>query len=491
MDALIKLLPRLRKRESGHSRPPVVVRRAAKQPQTIILEGVLDISKEARDALVEEGRKQQHWEPFEIAFPSPTLSGCCFSPGTSAEAQITPRPSPASPLPSPSRSSPPHPHSAVVAIPYTAAAAGSLGDVPASQLSRRRNFHGQPILTSLTIPPMPTTPPPCPCPFPRPSSASGSSLSSSRSRSLRRQPRFTHLNTASPIRRCRTFPLSTDSPAPVSTLASAPCAPRSARSSALVAVVRLAEGKECTGSGAKDGHTSTTPPGTPTPKPTDLELPLAFPLPPRRATFTKRFSGPAAALHVSMGMPHSAAREMFPIGELGGGGSAEGVEPLCIVKRASVAATALGSVLGRPTSLVMDELFSSLDDAYVELQDPSAALEEGADEFMSISLSDSEDGSGGAASVRSSDSDDIEEDLDGEVTWRLTYSLTEEYASFFPSTFGSSRRPSTFGPLPPDAATASEEREMRLCAYSFLMQRTQSLSSYRAQGSRSAPDLSL
>ncbi|KAJ7470808.1 hypothetical protein FB451DRAFT_321903 [Mycena latifolia] len=354
MNTLIKLLPRLRRREQGRSPPSTVVKRPMKRPQNIILEGVLDISKEARDAIAAQEREA--WLAFEIAFPpqSPTESGgSCGPSGKIQEGFFQTSTSPsASPLP-------PSPLPVSGGNPATAPA--PLRDVLASDLSRRRNFKGRPLVTSLPfpIPPMPTTPPPRP---------QTSCSDSSSARSLRRQPRYTDLNTAFPIRRCRTFPLSKDLTAR-STRASAPLSGSAA------------EG----GADARSAveQRSTTPAGTPTN--------LAFPMPPR-ATFTKR--APAR---------NSATRDMFTIEE-----SAAGVEPLCIVKRVS-GAVATESAPSSPfvVDTVMDALFSSLDDVYAEFHDAEALS------LVSIPLSGSESESG--------DDDEEIPDLDGETAWRSRY----------------------------------------------------------------------
>ncbi|KAJ7760623.1 hypothetical protein DFH07DRAFT_957459 [Mycena maculata] len=411
MKTFTKLLPRLRKRESRRSPPPSAVKRPI-WPQPIILEGVLDISKELRDALAREER--QEWSPVEIAFPpgSPTASGGSCSPGKRPEASSsqTPSPSSASPIPSPEL-----PHSVVDA--HTAGPPPR--DMLASELGRRRNFRGRRLDTTLTIPPMPTTPPPLPIPWPCTCSASPGPLN------LRRQPRFTDLNTASPIRRCLTFPVSN------ANAKGAP--PRSKRSSDLAAP--SADGEE----DAVKGEGSTTLPGTPS-------AALMFPFPPR-ATFTKWYMPPAQA------MPNSAMQAMFAIGEAD---TAMGVEPLFVVKRVSEATAPLESP---PVSPVMDELLSSLNNVYTESQDPDPDPD---GSFVTISLeSATADDTGG--------DDDLE--LEGEVTFRITYSLTEEYASFF-------RVPLPPPPPPPPPPPGTPERP---CAYTFLVGRARSLSTIGAE----------
>jgi hypothetical protein len=204
---------------------------------------------------------------------------------------------------------------------------------------------------------------------------------------------------------------------------------------------------------------STTPPGTPTA--------LAFPLPPR-ATFTKRST--------PLRVPNSATREIFTIGEI-----EIGVEPLTIVKRVS-GVTVHESIPGSPSTVepVMDELFSSLDDVYAEFHDVDGMS------MVSISLSDSV-----YASARGdgTDEDDIIEDLDGEVAWRTTYSLANECAAFFPQALFPAIlfRPSD--ETRPYPYSFLVERTQRLSTY--RVQGTQRLSTYRVQGSRSMPGLPL
>ncbi|KAJ6468295.1 hypothetical protein C8R45DRAFT_466085 [Mycena sanguinolenta] len=428
MDSFIKFLPRLRGRK--HRCPPsAATKTPVKQPQNTILDEILDISKEARDALAANERAAMLH--FEISFPpespTPSHSGSSRSHTKTQEAtapQIT-----SSPASSPSPSS----------LPLSAPPTGesALRDVPASGLGRRRNFKGRPIHT-IPIPPMPTTPPPTP-PTPPP-------RTSSSTRSLRRQPRFTDLNTASPISRCRTFPLSKDRTSP----------PPSLRNS-----VRLVRGSVAwRGVPAQDAEeqestntstSSTTPPGSPT-------AVLVFPIPPLGTTFTKRTSVPGW-------VPDRATREAssIPIRE-----SVASVEPLSIVKRGSTVTTHEG-IPGSPSTIessVMDELFSSLDDVYAQYHDAENAS------MVSIPLSNS-------AYDSAEGEDDVIEDLDGEVVWRTTYSLADEYASaFFPQMH--------FPPVPFPSSEAT-----RPCPYSFLVERTQTLGKYHAEGSRSLPDLAL
>ncbi|KAJ6553556.1 hypothetical protein DFH09DRAFT_1496046 [Mycena vulgaris] len=303
MNTLIKLLPRLRGREQRRSSPSAATKRPVKQPQPVILDGILDISKEASDAIAADER--QAWLAFEIAFPPRSPS----DPPSSSSSPLPP-----SPLP-------------VSGAADAPSAPAPLRDVLASELSRRRNFKGRPLDTRLPIPPIPTTPPP----------RSRTSSSESSPRSLRRQPRFTDLNTASPIRRCRTFPLSKE-PAPRSTRA-----PRSLGS---------LEGNEDVQEGEEQHQRSTTPPGTPT----------------------------------TLQCLNSATREMFTIEETGAG-----IEPLCIVKRISGAtATAPSSPAAAAPALApaMDALLSSLDDVYAEFHEGDALS------LVSISLSSGDEDDG-------------------------------------------------------------------------------------------------
>ncbi|KAF8206999.1 hypothetical protein K438DRAFT_419245 [Mycena galopus ATCC 62051] len=146
MNSCVKLLPRLRgRRLLPSAKTPV------KQLQNTILDEILDISKEARDAIAAEDL-----QAFEIAFPpqspTPSHSGSSCSPTKKRqEALQTPTSSQASPPPS------------LLPLSATAPPIGEpvLRDVPASGLGMRRNFRGRPIHT-IPIPPMPTTPPPTP-----------------------------------------------------------------------------------------------------------------------------------------------------------------------------------------------------------------------------------------------------------------------------------------------------------------------------------------
>ncbi|KAJ7213806.1 hypothetical protein B0H12DRAFT_1242216 [Mycena haematopus] len=415
MNSFVKLLPRLRRRKhrrfsSSAAKGPV------KQLQNTILDRILDISKEARDAIA--ANEQQEIPPFEIAFPpgpdSPTPSHSGSYRSVTEREEVN-APQTISSLASSLAPSP---------LPLLAPPIGEslpLRDVPASGLGRRRNFKGGSIHT-IPIPPMPTTPPPSPPP-----------KTASSTRSLRRQPRYTDLKTASPISRCRTFPLSKDR-----------TPPPSVRNSVLL--VRGPMARRAAQDAEEENGMSTTPAGSPTA--------LTFPLPPR-TTFTKRTSA-------LFGAPNSATREGFPINQTVGG-----VRPLSIVKRISVVTTHESvpespSTVGSP---VMDELFACLDDAYAQYNDAEDTS------MVSISLSDSDYDS-------AREDDDFIEDLDGEVVWRTTYSLADEYAAFFPQTH-----------FPPVHFPVSEET--RPCPYSFLVERTQTLSKYHAEGSRSLPDLAL
>ncbi|KAJ7173949.1 hypothetical protein C8R43DRAFT_1204770 [Mycena crocata] len=230
----------------------------------------------------------------------------------------------------------------------------------------------------------------------------------------------------------------------------------------------------------------TTPPGTPTV--------FAFPLP-SRATFPERCT-PIIA-------PNSAAREMFPILEIA---PALPVEPIVVIKRVSGTTTRYGSPPNIPRSpvVVMDELFSFLDDVHAEFRGSDGLS------LVSIPLTDSET----SAVADAGDEDDP--DLDGEVAWRIFYSLTDEYSSFVsphrsPLLFGPERTPSFSPPeeytsyFSPDCASffsptllpgllpppESKERQTLPSTYSFLVERAQTLSRYHVQGSRSLPDLAL
>ncbi|KAJ6577570.1 hypothetical protein B0H19DRAFT_563359 [Mycena capillaripes] len=369
--------------------------------------------------------------------------------------------------------------------PPTVTEANPFLDVPSSGLGRRRNFKGRRLDTScpIPVPPMPTTPPPEP-------------RTSSWTRSLRRQPRYTDLNTASPICRSRTFPLSNDRRPPPSLPHSAllaegsiasdnapgtesgrksttpfgsptafafplpPCVTFTKRCAPLGSLrhsALLAEGCIVNedAEGAEGERKSTTPSGSPTA--------FAFPLPPR-ATFTKRCA--------PLGVPNGPAPEIFMVE------AEDGVEPLSIMKRAS-GVTVHESVPGSPRTVepVMDELFSFLDDVYVDYHGPEGVS------VVSISLSDSDSDSEypdhpGSAKGDDADPDDTSEDLGREVAWRTTYSLTDEYAPFFSQTLFA-------------GILFAAPRETRPCPYSFLVERTLSLSKYHVQGSRSLPDLAL
>ncbi|KAF7335835.1 hypothetical protein MVEN_02239800 [Mycena venus] len=464
MNAIIKLLPSspLPGWLPRRSRPSAA-KRSARQPQAIMLDGVLDISKEARDAIAAE-EQQRAMLPFEIAFPpeSPTHSeshsASLCSP--TEKSSVKPTSSPISPHP-PSRL----PHSAASApAPPTPEPETALRNVPASGLGRRRNFRGH-RLNTIPIPPMPTTPPPTP-PTPR----TPSSLN--HSRSLRRQPRYTDLNTASPISRCRTFPLSrerksTPSPSPSPSL-------RNSQGSIVRKSTESDARDEESRHTSTNTSTSTTPPGSPTA--------FAFPLP-SRTTFTKRTSVPFVP-------PNSATRETFP--------REAGVEPLSIVKRFSVSGATAHSVPASPSTLepVMDELFSSLDDVYAEYHDGAPeGVSLASMDLVSISLS-----SDSAHSARSAADDldaheekeeeDIIADLDGGVGWRTTYSLEDEYEyTVYPESFFAPTFFSPMATLCPALHLASGESRTRPCPYSFLAEQTQALGRYHVQGSRSLPDL--
>ncbi|KAJ7036821.1 hypothetical protein C8F04DRAFT_466388 [Mycena alexandri] len=437
MDALSKLLPLVHVRRRWRSRPSGAKHSVKQLQPSSILDGVLDISKEASDAIAMQ-EQQVEWTPFEIAFPpdSPaSASGRSCSPIEEAAradrkanppVQTPPDPPPSSPHPyPPSPSAVPLPLSRSSTLSPPPLHAPTLPDVPASGLAQRRNFKGRQLVTSfpiraIPIPPMPTTPPP-PRPF------------TSQRRSLRRQPRFNDLNNvaASPMCRSHTFPRqkeqqkrdSVGTPPPLSPglwvqlggpwravpgagtgagvrvsiqrLAGAGAMGRQARhgSSSTRTALPLplsmsADGRQDSQDSTRttlavprgaqrqisqDSTASTTPPGTPT----ALPLLLAFPLPPR-ATFTKRLAS----------VPNSATRETFGIPtEAAGVDGAEGgaaVEPLCIVKRVSGTTAHLDENSSvppspSPSAAVMDELFESLDDVYADYRrapdDEDAAAE--------------------------------------------------------------------------------------------------------------------
>ncbi|KAJ7082847.1 hypothetical protein B0H15DRAFT_431834 [Mycena belliarum] len=408
---LIKLLPRLRRWQQRRSPPS---HRPSKQPQTTIVAGVLDISKEACDAIAAQDREAGL--AFEIAFPpqSPTdPRGSC---GPAEQMHEGPGFAQA-PSSFSSRSSSSCPHSRP---PVAGAAAAPLRQVPASGLGQRRNFKGRTLDTSLplVIPPMPTTPPPRPDP-----ACSGASAASPRS--LRRQPRFTDLNTSSPIRRSRTFPLSKNRDPAVRSCP--PCIPGAHGDSAAA---------NCSAQ-VGDAHftpQSITPAGSP--------MVLAFPLP---------LSTTAAA-------PHHAAREMFPTEVI-----YAVVEPLVIVKRpmSGAATSASGDTRHESASsslLDVDPalyaLLSELGDVYADLRDSELSL-------VSISLSSSDEGVTGDADA---DQDEDEEDLhlDEEVSWRSRYL--------------------------DGAAWGSPEREAWPCSYALLPVHARSTAWHSVQRSRSLPE---
>ncbi|KAJ7220297.1 hypothetical protein GGX14DRAFT_586487 [Mycena pura] len=166
MNTLIKLLPQFRRRR----RTPAA-NRPAKQPRSIVPDGVLDISKEASDRL--------QCLTFTVEFPAASPTASAFSESYSPASR------------SPSSSSPPSPR--------PGGAPELAGPGP---LARRRNFTGRQLRLDrdripIPIPPMPTTPPPPP---PQSSTAAGTWS----------QPWFTDVTTAAPIRRSRTCPLSSE-----------------------------------------------------------------------------------------------------------------------------------------------------------------------------------------------------------------------------------------------------------------------------------------
>ncbi|KAJ7650872.1 hypothetical protein FB45DRAFT_27170 [Roridomyces roridus] len=549
MDSLLKLLPRLqlRRRESRRSRPKRELSTKQRQ-QPIILEGVLDISMEARDALAQE--EQSHHEStsaFEMDLPpvSPTASGDSWSPRKTPKACCSDTAGSSS-----SRSSSPR-------IPHP-----DLGPpLSATSLLRERQRRN---VNKLIIPPMPTTPPPIPPPRPRTSSPPPSHL--------------LHPYTASDMQRCITFPLVKDyagpslpPPLPL-TLPPLPrsqwnadseslplvrqpeaiVAPRSGQSPSPSPAADEEDGDEGERGGGRYGGgllqqqsqsgtesegrvdllrvspppplqaaESTTPPGTP------WALQLTFPLPPR-ATFTKRASSSR----------YSGIAQLLPLlGDLEEVGA--GVEPLFIVKPrqrgslATVPSTAYtyasanaslsdhGIVDGggssseepdppSPVSPVIDELFSSLDDVYAEFKST-----EGSDEFMSISLGSGSDvdssgderggdreGSDEFMSVSVSPdpawgkrvSDESESAIKrysalGESDSPVSGSLSDEGAVAWRDTYSRFRpncTPRSNAPQPGERQRARLERERFLVGHALR----QTLSSYTKSRARSLPDIS-
>ncbi|KAF7330178.1 hypothetical protein MVEN_02454800 [Mycena venus] len=136
-----------------------------------------------------------------------------------------------------------------------------------------------------------------------------------------------------------------------------------------------------------------------------------------------------------------------------------------------------------PLEPVMDELFSSLDDVYAEYHDGAP---EGRVPVSINGLSAADDPDG----HEEKEEEDIIADLDGEVGWRTTYSLEDEYEyTVYPESFFAPTFFSPMATLCPALHLASGESRTRPCPYSFLAERTQALGRYHVQGSRSLPDL--
>ncbi|KAJ7284390.1 hypothetical protein C8J57DRAFT_1216832 [Mycena rebaudengoi] len=314
INTLNKLFPKLRKERSEGAAPLVVPKGRLPVKESVVLEGVLDISLEANDALAPEGRQAMG---FEITFPpaSPTdSSGSCSSTLNSKGARplLDPPASPHAHIPLPLAVTPP-----------LVAATPTLRDVLPSELGGRRNFKGRCLDTSLPLsaPPMSTHLP---------------HESSSTNRTLRRQSELIALNAG---RRSNSLPLSRhrtsqSNPAQLS----------------LVVDWDSDSDSEDSSDEALDDDSS---------KGMGKSKRLEFPLPPRR-TFTKRYA--------PQSMPNSATREMFTIGE-----AEVRVEPLHIVKRES-GSESISTRTARSTmnsDLVMDELFLTLDDVYEEFRNGS------------------------------------------------------------------------------------------------------------------------
>ncbi|KAK7032740.1 hypothetical protein R3P38DRAFT_769414 [Favolaschia claudopus] len=383
----VKLLPRW----PSLSRKPSLRCTGEALPEQATANGVLDISKEARDAIAAE--EQEDKLPFAITFyrQSPMSFQCIGPYNPVGEEQAVTRTC----TPSPASSSTPSMLPSQITTPPNSEFL-VLRDVPASTLGRRRNFKGR-RLDTIPIPPMPTAPAPAAPP-----------RTSSSTHSLRRQPRYTNLNGASPR---RTPPFSRDR-RPLTWCPSSEVQPGSPTAPAPLSA------RECSTTFAGDSS--------------------------RRPTFTHRASAP-------LRLPDSATLDMFSTDEILFG-------PQCIP--------------GSPSTIepVLEDIFTSLDDVYAQYHEADEAS------LVSISLSDSGYEVGEEEGEEEVEDDDFE-DLDGEVAWRVTYSLADEYASWLPQ--------SLVSPLP------SSSDEMRPCPYSFLAERTQTLSKYLAVGSRSLPDFAL
>ncbi|KAJ7746259.1 hypothetical protein B0H16DRAFT_959606 [Mycena metata] len=545
MDALNKLLPLVHVRRRWRSRPRPKPPVKQLQPSSSILDGVLDISKEASDAIAMQ-EQQVEWTPFEIAFPpdSPaSASGRSRSPiEKAAPVDRKPNPPVQTPTSDPPPDSPHSPHSpspSAVFLPLSRSStsnpsplpAPTLPDVPASGLAQRRNFKGRHLITSvpirvIPIPPMPKTPPP-----PRP-------LSSHRRRSLRRQPRFNDLNNveASPMCRSHTFPRqsaqqkreSMGTPPPMSPglwaqlggpWRAVPGADPGA--GVRVSVQKLAgaapmrrqtsQGNSSTrtalplpfsikADGRQDSQDSTrttlaVPLGaqrqvsqdstasTTPPGTPSAPLLLGFPLPPR-ATFTKKL----------MSVPNSAMRETFAIQpEADGAEGSAGVEPLYIVKRVSGTTAPLDENNSvppspSPSAAVMDELFESLDDVYEDYRraaddgDADDDVEREVASLVSISLSSDEGVHPLGTSVG---------DASPSGAGSMASSLLGDLEGTWRTTYSLADEYAVLfpAPAPPRELQKHTSGQTRPCPYSVLAEKTQNLGQYRALGSKSLPDL--
>ncbi|KAJ7352272.1 hypothetical protein DFH08DRAFT_990686 [Mycena albidolilacea] len=475
MNSLLKLLPpRLRLLGWRSAKPKRPVKQ--KQLQLTILDGVLDISKEARDAIALAEDEIEIAIAFPLEHESPTSShshfdsgGGSYSPTYKHKSLQTPT-APASPVSSllpPSLSSSPSSSSAKSLLappPVGGCLDPDLPAIPASTLGTHRGFKGRRIDTlRIPIPPMPTGPPPSPPSAPRASASPESENVGTAPEDANASARNTV--SAFPIARCRTFPVSPPPPAHRARV-------RSLRGSVGVDW-GAAQGEDTHEAEEEEGilgyenehgargSGSTTPPGIP---PAPVLVFLRSPC----ATFTKRAS-------VSALLRNSAAREAFPF-------PIDETEPLSVVKRVSAGTSApseFGVVPASPrtnriSSLepAMDELFSDLDDVYAEYHDSGS--------LVSISLSseysdyDSARDETGHSCPTHSNWDD-----GADVEWRTRYSLADECDDA-----------ATFSFVPLQGAEESET-ETRPCPYSFLLERRQTLSMYLAEGSRSQPDFAL
>ncbi|CAK5268865.1 unnamed protein product [Mycena citricolor] len=414
MDTITSLLPRFRRsrqKRFSATRPQRVGQQVI-QGQPVILEGVLDISKEARDAIA-EGKAQNGWHPFEMGIRPDSPTGSSGSSSGSSKAQQLQQ----------EQQEQQQQHSAgQVHRPLSSSPPFDPPEMTSPSLSAKtvmpRDPDGRRFAQSITIPARPDAAPPLPL------------ARDSLIHSLRRQPRYTELNSLSPIRRCRTFPLSVEAePAVLAPVGRDECSSSSRNSNSAI------RGPE------KPREASTTGPN-------ESLLPswagFAFPMPPK-ATFTKRWTPtipPSASLPVD-GMGH--------------------VEPLSIVKResGSTSSSRGTSDSSRSSAVVINELLSSLDDMYAEIR---SAASEGRDSFVSIPLD--------------SPLESLP-DLDGAETWAATYSLADEPAAFV------SRA------APPRSPSAKRHSWIALCPHSFVLERAKTVERYRRRGvaSRSLPDL--